>query len=168
MKCLEKDRTRRYDTANSLAQDVERYLHDEPVEACPPSAGYRLRKFTRRYRTPLIVAAAFAVLLVAGVVVSTWQAVRARQAEDEAVRQRDRAAQEATNARAQAHRAEENEKLTRAAKVESDRWHYASELTLAGLKAETGQMGLVQQLLREHELQEASDPGVRGFERTRL
>ncbi len=46
MKCLEKDRTRRYETANALARDVERHLKDEPVEACPPSAGYRLRKFT--------------------------------------------------------------------------------------------------------------------------
>ena len=45
MKCLEKDRTRRYETASGLAQDVERYLPDEPVEACPPAAGYRLRKF---------------------------------------------------------------------------------------------------------------------------
>ncbi len=44
MKCLEKDRTRRYETATALARDVERYLKDEPVEACPPTAGYRLRK----------------------------------------------------------------------------------------------------------------------------
>jgi eukaryotic-like serine/threonine-protein kinase len=47
MKCLEKDRTRRYETASGLAKDVEHFLHDEPVEACPPSAGYRLRKFAR-------------------------------------------------------------------------------------------------------------------------
>src|SRR6476620_380500 len=45
MKCLEKDRNRRYETANGLAMDVQRYLVDEPVLACPPSAGYRLRKF---------------------------------------------------------------------------------------------------------------------------
>ena len=59
MKCLEKDRNRRYETANSLALDVQRYLHDEPVLACPPSAAYRLRKFVRRNRTPLAVAALF-------------------------------------------------------------------------------------------------------------
>src|SRR5262249_36550260 len=47
MKCLEKDRARRYETANGLARDVQRYLADEPVEACPPSAGYRLRKLAR-------------------------------------------------------------------------------------------------------------------------
>ena len=77
MKCLEKDRTRRYETANALARDVERHLKDEPVEACPPSAGYRLRKFTRKHRTPMAIAACFAFLLLAGVVASTWQAARA-------------------------------------------------------------------------------------------
>ena len=50
MKALEKDRARRYETANGLARDLQRYLADEPVEACPPSAGYRLRKLARRYR----------------------------------------------------------------------------------------------------------------------
>ena len=48
MKALEKDRNRRYETANGLAMDVQRYLNDEPVAACPPSAGYRFRKFARR------------------------------------------------------------------------------------------------------------------------
>jgi eukaryotic-like serine/threonine-protein kinase len=56
MKCLEKDRNRRYETANGLVRDVERYLHDEPVEARPPSAGYRLRKFLRRHRGPVLAA----------------------------------------------------------------------------------------------------------------
>src|SRR5438132_996878 len=51
MKCLEKDRNRRYETANGFAEDLQRYLADEPVEACPPSAGYRLRKFVRRHKT---------------------------------------------------------------------------------------------------------------------
>ena len=58
MKALEKDRTRRYESANGLARDVERYLADEPVEACPPSAGYRLRKFVRRHRVGALTAAA--------------------------------------------------------------------------------------------------------------
>src|SRR5262249_5961230 len=53
MKCLEKDRSRRYETANGLAQDLQRYLADESVEACPPSAGYRLAKFLRRNRWPV-------------------------------------------------------------------------------------------------------------------
>ena len=53
MKCLEKDRNRRYETANGLARDIERYLHDEPVQACPPSAAYRFRKFARRNKRTL-------------------------------------------------------------------------------------------------------------------
>ena len=81
MKALEKDRTRRYETANGLARDIERYLSDEPVEACPPSATYRLRKFARKNRAALTTTAAIALLLVAGAAVSTWQAVRATQAE---------------------------------------------------------------------------------------
>src|SRR4029434_2918667 len=53
MKALEKDRNRRYETAAGFAADVLHYLHDEPVQACPPSAGYRLRKFMRRNRAVL-------------------------------------------------------------------------------------------------------------------
>jgi serine/threonine protein kinase len=93
MKALEKDRARRYQTAMGLVRDIQRYLADEPVEACPPSAGYRLRKLARRYKKALAVAAAFAALLVAGIVASTWQAVRATHAEGVA-----RAAEEAATA----------------------------------------------------------------------
>src|SRR5437899_12077235 len=57
MKTLEKDRDRRYETAGALAADVQRYLKDEPVEACPPSGWYRFRKFARRNRARLITAA---------------------------------------------------------------------------------------------------------------
>jgi serine/threonine protein kinase/tetratricopeptide (TPR) repeat protein len=107
MRCLEKDRTRRYDTASALARDVERYLHDEPVEACPPTVGYRLRKLARKYKKPLTAAAVFALLLLAGAVVSAWQAVRARQAEtaaraaeEQATKDRDRARAEKENTQA--------------------------------------------------------------------
>jgi serine/threonine protein kinase/tetratricopeptide (TPR) repeat protein len=93
MKCLEKDRTRRYETANGLARDIERHLHDEPVEACPPSAGYRLRKLARKYKKAVGVAAVFLALLLGGVVVSTAQAVRASRAEARAVAERDAAQQ---------------------------------------------------------------------------
>src|SRR5271165_1372064 len=68
MKALEKDRNRRYESASELARDVEHYLHDEPVLACPPSAWYRFRKFRRRNRGPLTMAAVVtaALVLVAG------------------------------------------------------------------------------------------------------
>src|SRR4029077_16539028 len=64
MKTLEKDRNRRYETANAFAMDVQRYLADEPVLACPPSAGYRLRKFARRNKGGLAVAALVLFVLV--------------------------------------------------------------------------------------------------------
>jgi serine/threonine protein kinase/tetratricopeptide (TPR) repeat protein len=84
MKCLEKDRTRRYQTASGLAMDLQHYLADEPVLACPPSAAYRLRKFARKYRALLRIAALFVLLLVAAAAVSTWQAVRATRERDRA------------------------------------------------------------------------------------
>jgi serine/threonine protein kinase/Flp pilus assembly protein TadD len=84
MKCLEKDRERRYETANGLARDIERYLADEPVEACPPSTWYRLSKFTRKYRSMINTAVAFAGLLIACAAISGWLALRATLAERKA------------------------------------------------------------------------------------
>jgi serine/threonine protein kinase/WD40 repeat protein len=96
MKCLEKERSRRYETANALARDLERYLHDEVVEARPPSAGYRLRKIVRKHRTALATAATVVLLLVAGVAVSTWQAVRATRAEGHARDEQEKTAEALT------------------------------------------------------------------------
>jgi tetratricopeptide (TPR) repeat protein len=77
MKALEKDRTRRYETASALARDIERHLNDEPVEAGPPSAAYKLKKYALKHRVGLATAGAFAVVLVAATVISSWLAVRA-------------------------------------------------------------------------------------------
>jgi superkiller protein 3 len=93
MKSLEKDRNRRYETANGFAMDVQRYLADEPVQACPPSVGYRLRKFVRRNKVALAVTGLvlfFVVLLGSGV---GW-AVRDRAAHAEDVA-RERASRQA-------------------------------------------------------------------------
>ena len=88
MRALEKDRTRRYETASGFARDVQRYLADEAVEACPPSVSYRLRKFARKNRALLATASGFAALLALGAALSTWQAVRATRAEARANRER--------------------------------------------------------------------------------
>ena len=85
MKALDKDRSRRYETANGFARDIERFLHDEPVEACPPSASYRLRKMASKYKAPLRVAGALFIMLIAGVIVSALLAIRAVRAENEAL-----------------------------------------------------------------------------------
>ncbi|MSU51300.1 MAG: serine/threonine protein kinase, partial [Opitutus sp.] len=92
MRCLEKDRARRYETANGLARDVERHLKHEPVSAGPPSATYRARKFVRRHRVGVVFGAGLFVLLAVFAVVTATQARRIAQ-------QRDRANQEAAAAK---------------------------------------------------------------------
>jgi serine/threonine protein kinase len=81
MKALEKDRGRRYQTAGALARELQRYLKDEPVEACPPSTTYRLQKLARRNKAALLTAAIIAAALVVGTAASVSQAIRATQAE---------------------------------------------------------------------------------------
>jgi serine/threonine protein kinase len=109
MKALEKDRDRRYDTASAFAQDVQRYLHDEPVLACPPSVGYRLGKFLRRHKGPVLAAGLVLLALLGGVtgVVfglveawkqrearSLWQQAEAARGEAEAARDGEAKAKE--------------------------------------------------------------------------
>jgi tetratricopeptide (TPR) repeat protein len=91
MKALEKDRRRRYETANGFAADVMRYLTDQPVEACPPSASYRLGKFVRRNKGPVAAGSALAALLVLGTVGTSIGLVWALQAERKATMAVERA-----------------------------------------------------------------------------
>jgi serine/threonine protein kinase/Tfp pilus assembly protein PilF len=79
MKCLEKDRNRRYQTASELAEDLQRYLTNEPVEACPPSAFYRLSKFVRRYKSGVAAATAIFAALVTGLTLAVIGFTQARR-----------------------------------------------------------------------------------------
>jgi len=81
MKAMEKDRSRRYETANGLAMDIERYLNSEPVVARPPSASYRIGKFVKRHRVPVAAAALLVVGLIAGMAVTAAALMRATRAE---------------------------------------------------------------------------------------
>ena len=90
-KALEKDKARRYASAADLAGDIQRYLNDEPITARPPSTAYQLQKFARRHRALVAGIAAVFVVLVGGIVASTWQAVRANRAGQIARAERDRA-----------------------------------------------------------------------------
>jgi tetratricopeptide (TPR) repeat protein len=91
VKTIEKDRNRRYETVNALARDLERHLSGEPVAACPPSAGYRARKFIRRHRVGATIVSAVTVSLVAGLMLAVLGWVQARRATK-------RAQEEAANA----------------------------------------------------------------------
>jgi eukaryotic-like serine/threonine-protein kinase len=105
LKAVEKDRTRRYPSASGLAADIQRYLKDEPITARPPTAGYQLQKFARRNRALVTGLAAVFAVLMAGIVVSTWQAIRAKRAGQMALTERDRAVQAEARTRIERDRA---------------------------------------------------------------
>jgi WD40 repeat protein/serine/threonine protein kinase len=140
MKCLEKERRRRYETANALAMDLQCYLTDEPVLAGPPSPRYRLRKFLRRNRRSVLAAAVVLLASLTGALVSTWQAVRATSAEQLAQEDRDKAVQaeakvkherdQAIAASQRAVEAEHQEKK-RAQELQQERDHTLDALTEA-------------------------------------
>jgi serine/threonine protein kinase/tetratricopeptide (TPR) repeat protein len=85
MKALEKDRNRRYETANELARDIERHRDNEPVVARPPTAGYRLQKLVRRNKLVVLAGSAVVVSLIAGFTISTFSLVREKAAHKRAV-----------------------------------------------------------------------------------
>jgi serine/threonine protein kinase/WD40 repeat protein len=87
MKTLEKDRNRRYESAGGLAADVQRYLNDEPVQAYPPSVGYRLRKVARRHKGPVLAASLVVLALVGGIIGTTLGMLRATDAEANALQE---------------------------------------------------------------------------------
>jgi WD40 repeat protein/serine/threonine protein kinase len=135
MKCLEKDRNRRYETANGLAHDIERYLGNEPVQACSPSARYRLRKFVRRHRGPVLTACVlvFALLTAAigtttGWLRATWERDRKQEALD--------AEQEAKN-------------LADKRATELERNLYFQHIALVAQKLEANDLARVEELLNE-------------------
>jgi serine/threonine protein kinase len=99
MKALDKDRNRRYETANGFAMDVQRYLADEPVQAGPPSARYRLRKFVQRNKGPVLAASLLVLVLLAGVTGTSLGMFRAGQARDREEQQRIAAENSANEAR---------------------------------------------------------------------
>jgi serine/threonine protein kinase/tetratricopeptide (TPR) repeat protein len=99
MRAMEKDRTRRYETATGLAMDINRHLHNEPISARPPSTTYRLAKFARRHKVGLAAGVAVFLALVAGLVLATTGLIRAKRAEAVAAGERDRANQETKTTR---------------------------------------------------------------------
>ncbi|TMQ32183.1 MAG: hypothetical protein E6K70_19945, partial [Planctomycetota bacterium] len=161
MKTLEKDRNRRYETANGFAADVQRYLNDEPVQACPPSALYRFRKLARRNKRLLAPAGVIALALVLGTAISTWQAIRATHAEglaqerletananyQTAEEQRQVARTQEELAKEQRGIAVEQEKIAKEQELTARRRFYAAQMNLAMQAWETGQPARVLELL---------------------
>ena len=105
MRALEKDRARRYASASELAEDVRRHLRDEPVQAGPPGAAYRVRKFLTRNRAAVAWAAAIVVALLAGIGGTTWGVLRAARERDVGERNRALAEERQVEAERASHEA---------------------------------------------------------------
>ena len=149
MKALEKDRARRYETANGLANDVLRHLNDEPVVARPPSRLYRLQKLVRRHKVTVCTTVVVAAVLVLGSIMSTWQAVRATRAEKIAREKTSVAELERQRASQAAEAARQN--------------LYVSDMNVAKLAWDAGDLGRAQELLDRHR-PTSGQPDYRGFE----
>ena len=143
LKALEKDRTRRYDTANGLARDIQRYLADEVVEARPPSTGYRVRTFVRRHKGQVVAAGLVLFALVAGIAGTTAGLFEAKRQE--------RIALAAAEEERQAKRQAEDEKANalkaaaaeQAAKLDADARRQEAERNLAFAKKGNDILGSV-------------------------
>lgn len=107
MKCLEKDRKRRYETANGLAADIRRHLENEPIIARPPSATYRFQKMVRRHKFAVASVAVVLLVLLLGAAASTWQAIRATRAEREQIKLRNQADADEKKAQEEASRSDQ-------------------------------------------------------------
>jgi WD40 repeat protein len=163
MKALEKDRTRRYETANGLAADLKRHLNNEPVVARPPSATYRLRKALRRNKLAFAAMASVALALVVGLAAATWQFLRERQTRKRA----EMAEQAQIRLRETAQRAQASETQLRqlgdAQKLDARLRAYASDMNLAQQALAANNLGRAQELLDRNRAQ-LGERDLRGWE----
>ncbi len=158
LKALEKDRTRRYDTANGLARDIQRYLDNEVVEARPPSAGYRIQKLVRRHKGQVIAASLLFLSLFAGIAGTTLGLFEAKRQERKAlaaVVEERKAKQQAENEKANALRAAEAEKV---AKLDAESKRHEAERNLAFAKKGNEILGSVFAALDPIKIAESDRP----------
>jgi tetratricopeptide (TPR) repeat protein/tRNA A-37 threonylcarbamoyl transferase component Bud32 len=155
-KALEKDADRRYASAAAMAEDVERYLASQPILARPPSTVYQLRKFAGRNRALVAGIVATLVVLVAGIVVSSWQAVRASRAEALAVERMARAVSAERLARARSLEADQARGLAEQRRAEAEEQKAAAVIERSGaVRARTAA-----EISRESARLEASKAGA--------
>jgi serine/threonine protein kinase/WD40 repeat protein len=134
MKCLEKDRTRRYETANGLAADITRHLSCEPVIARPRSWLYEFQKTVRRHKTGFAATCSVIAAMAIGLGLTTLEAKRARRAEREQIHLRQQAQQEAKNARRAEEDAKEKLWSSYLAQAQAGRWSHRAGRRFEGLE----------------------------------
>src|SRR5262249_27130359 len=157
-------------SASAFAADIQRYLNDEPVLACPPTTMYRFQKFARKHKASLTTAAAISVCLILGTTVSAWQAARAVSAEVQAVANEQKA-----NANAAAAQEKEQDAIKQRDEVKAlaeklaakdqqlQRTLYAAHINLAQRAWDAGAIGRVDELLDQHR-PKLGETDLRGFE----
>jgi len=163
MKCLEKDRTRRYETANGLALDVERHLKHEPVVARSPSTAYRIEKFVRRNKVMVGAAGLVTAALVMGILASAWQAVRASRLRVKAEAKEQQALQAQASEIEQRQRADAQARKALESELQSRRLLYATDMSFAQQALELNNLGRARRLLDRHRPQ-AGEVDLRGWE----
>jgi WD40 repeat protein/serine/threonine protein kinase len=154
MRALEKDRDRRYATANGLAADIRRHLASEPVVAAPPSRAYRLRKFVRRHRGAVMAASLVLLALLAGMAGTTWGLFEARRQEAAAGRYADEAKGQAKAARDNAKRADAEARSARRAEREA-RDHATAEAAAKAIAQQETRRAEAETLRAEEQLTRA-------------
>jgi WD40 repeat protein/serine/threonine protein kinase len=164
LKAMAKTPSQRYTTAREMADDLRRFLQGAPITARPVGPAERLGRWCRRNPRLASAIGAAAFFLVVGALVSSLLAVHAMVEARRADREAGSALAEAGRADREAGTAKENEKLAWEAQRWSERRYHASEMKLASLEAEAGQMGLVWQRLQEHKPQGEGASDLRGFE----
>jgi WD40 repeat protein/serine/threonine protein kinase len=177
MKCLEKDRTRRYDTATGLAADLKRHLNNEPVVARPPSTAYRIQKAVRRNKISFAAGTIVFGALLLGIIATTWQSVRATHAKREALVAQSQAVAAQAGESIQRQKAEANEQQAVAAQANETKLReqaeaeelaarqkaYASDMKLAQSALAENNLGRAQELLNRQRPQ-AGQKDLRGWE----
>src|SRR5262249_12010730 len=145
--CREKKRTRRYETANALSRDLQRYLADELVEARPPSTGYRLKKFVRRHKGQVIAASLVVAALLAGVVGTSLGLIEARDQEGVAgAAQREESAARRREAERADAEAQERQRAEASESVARRQW-YVANINRAQADWDTGALAQLRSLL---------------------
>ncbi len=163
MKCLEKDRTRRYETANGVVADLKRHLNDEPVVARPPSAAYRFQKTFRRNKLAFTAATAVAMALLAGLGSSTVLYFRERVARNAEEQERLKAQTAQKVSEAEHQRADAQARMASDSQQQARRLLYTADINLAQQSLKVNNLGRARRLLDRHRPQPGEED-LRGWE----